>query len=177
MLRPRQPPQSSHWLRRLRQLRYAWYNPLWCGLTSFHGYSWSVENLLHLVPLSPTWWCLLPPPSHNGRILSFPTETIYSLTVCVGLQRSIRLGGNRSGITASSWSEVGLIVGASGSGNGQKGGNNISGIDRRKYFSSGHDFFWHFELYIKNYLTPISSPHNFTPLFLHVTSPHSLAPQ
>ena len=73
------------------------------------------------------------PPMHYGGILTLPTETIYALIACVGLQRS--------GITSSSCSDVGIIAGPRDSGNGQKGGNNLSVIDRRKYFSSSHDLF------------------------------------
>ena len=72
-------------------------------------------------------------PRHYDGILTLPTETIYALIACVGLQRY--------GSTSSSYSEVGIIAGPRDAGNGQQGGDNISIIDRRKYFSSSHDLF------------------------------------
>ena len=128
-------------------------------------------------PSSPNAGVSAFPQRHYGGILSFPTETIYALTACVGLQHSIRLGGSRSGSTSSSCSEVGLSAGASDAGNGQQVGDNISGIDRRKFFLLATIYFWPIELYIENHLMPIASPQHFTPLFLPLTSPLSLAPQ
>ena len=50
-------------------------------------------------PYSPNAGVSAFPPSHYGGILPFPTETIYALTACVDIQRSIRLGGSQYGST------------------------------------------------------------------------------
>ena len=109
-------------------------------------------------------------------ILSFPTKMIYALTACVGLQRSMSLGGSRYGITSSLCYEAGPSKGASDARNGQQGGNNISESICVSIFLLAMLFLVSLFFYFLS-LGAHCIPSKFTTLFLPITSTLSLAPQ